>query len=205
MANVNFHNFAQAVDYALQRLWAIEAIYNGRDVFVWLPTGFGKSICFQAPSNSNLFSAASLTPVGGRHLLVSGETTLALLAFVLFSDTCCTDLSKANWEDFASSLKFCKYKQLIMIKHEWRIVDTLRPVCTSSYLFPSIFPRKIGACTSRLIPGPISGPGYEARAKVKYVSTIVNCNLLHVLKNTQLIPVAMKYLLLSCFEGKAIS
>ena len=54
MANVNF---AQAVDYALQtqRLctptvvlkpeqWvAIEVIYNGRDVFVWLPTGFGKS------------------------------------------------------------------------------------------------------------------------------------------------------------------
>ena len=117
MANVNF---AQAVDYAFQRLWAIEAIYNGRDVFVWLPTGFGKSICFQAPSNSNLFSAVSFTPVGGRHLLVSGETTLALLAFVLFSDTCCTDLSKANWEDFASSLKFC-YKQLIMIKHEWRM------------------------------------------------------------------------------------
>ena len=99
MANVNF---AQAVDYALQRLWAIEAIYNGRDVFVWLPTGFGKSICFQAPSNSNLFLA---TAVGGRHLLVLGETTLALLAFVLFSDTCCTDLSKANWEDFASSLQ----------------------------------------------------------------------------------------------------
>ena len=58
MANVNF---AQAVDYSLQRLctpnlvlkpeqWVltIEAIYNGRDVFVWLPTGFGKSICFQA-------------------------------------------------------------------------------------------------------------------------------------------------------------
>ena len=113
---------AQAVDYAFQRLctptlvlkpeqWvAIDAIYNGRDVFVWLPTGFGKIICFQAPSNSNLFLGNF---DGGRHLLVSGETTLALLAFVLFSDTCCTDLSK----DFASSLKFCKYKQLIMIKH----------------------------------------------------------------------------------------
>ena len=33
---------------------------------------------------------------------------------------------------------------------------------TSSYPFPSIFPRKIGACASRLIPGPISGPGYKA-------------------------------------------
>ena len=158
MANVNF---AQAVDYALQRLWAIEAIYNGRDVFVWLPTGFGKSICFQAPSNSNLFSA-TFTRVGGRHLLVSGETTLALLAFVLLATLAVLISPKLTGEDFASSLKFCKYKQLIMIKHGWRIVDTLRPICTSSYPFPSIFQRKIGACASRLIPGPISGPGYEA-------------------------------------------
>ena len=26
---------------------AIHAIYSGSDVFVWLPTGFGKSVCFQ--------------------------------------------------------------------------------------------------------------------------------------------------------------
>ena len=69
---------------------------------MWLPTGFGKSICFQAPSNSNLF-LGNLD--GGRHLLVAGETTLALLAFVLFSDTCCTDISKANWEDFSEILQ----------------------------------------------------------------------------------------------------
>ena len=27
---------------------SIEAIYTGRDVFMWLPTGYGKSICYQA-------------------------------------------------------------------------------------------------------------------------------------------------------------
>ena len=129
---------------------------------MWLPTGFGTRVsAFRRHQISNLFSA-TFTRVGGRHLLVSGRNYFSATCLRSFSDTCCTDLSKANWEDFASSLKFCKYKQLIMIKHGWRIVDTLRPICTSSYPFPSIFQRKIGACASRLIPGPISGPGYEA-------------------------------------------
>ena len=26
---------------------AIKAIYEGRDVFLWLPTGYGKSVCYQ--------------------------------------------------------------------------------------------------------------------------------------------------------------
>ena len=52
--------FCEAVSYAFRRLEmshislkteqrsSMEAIYKGRDVFVWLPTGYGKSLCNQA-------------------------------------------------------------------------------------------------------------------------------------------------------------
>ena len=49
--------FSDAVSYALKQLQmshkpeqrsSMEAIYNGHDVFMWLPTGYGKSLCFQA-------------------------------------------------------------------------------------------------------------------------------------------------------------
>ena len=51
-------DFDTALTYALERIGrpsvqlkpqqraSIQAVYDGRDVFVWLPTGFGKSICF---------------------------------------------------------------------------------------------------------------------------------------------------------------
>ena len=26
---------------------AIQAVYEGKDVFVWLPTGYGKSVCYE--------------------------------------------------------------------------------------------------------------------------------------------------------------
>ena len=51
--------FAQAVSYALskvgkpemvlknEQLTAIQHVYNGNDVFVWLPMGYGKSICYE--------------------------------------------------------------------------------------------------------------------------------------------------------------
>ena len=52
------HNFADGVNYVLSKLGmshlklksqqkqAIVAVYEGKDVFVFLPTGFGKSVCF---------------------------------------------------------------------------------------------------------------------------------------------------------------
>ena len=53
-------DFQQAISHALQRLAtpcmvlkpeqraSIKAVYEGKDVFVWLPTGFGKSVCYEA-------------------------------------------------------------------------------------------------------------------------------------------------------------
>ena len=52
--------FGRAVAYALQRLdceslqlkeeqeASLRAMYSGKDTLVWLPTGFGKSICYTA-------------------------------------------------------------------------------------------------------------------------------------------------------------
>ena len=51
--------FAKAVSHALSKVGkigmdlkpelvqAIRHLYEGRDVFLWLPTGFGKSICYE--------------------------------------------------------------------------------------------------------------------------------------------------------------
>ena len=53
-------SFSESLVYALSSLKmshltlkpeqrsSMEAIYDGRDVFVWLPTGYGKSLCYQA-------------------------------------------------------------------------------------------------------------------------------------------------------------
>ena len=52
-------NFDRGLSYALKRLGtpnmtlkteqiaSIMAVCNGKDVFVWLPTGFGKSLCYE--------------------------------------------------------------------------------------------------------------------------------------------------------------
>ena len=62
MASTTFRGstFSDAVSYALKQLQmshvslkpeqrsSMEAIYDGHDVFMWLTTGYGKSLCFQA-------------------------------------------------------------------------------------------------------------------------------------------------------------
>lgn len=52
-------SFEEAVSYALEKLQcssftlrseqsdAIKHLYEGRDIFLWFPTGFGKSICYE--------------------------------------------------------------------------------------------------------------------------------------------------------------
>ena len=54
-----YQNFIESVQYALSQLKmshlklkeeqekVVRAIFEGKDVFVLLPTGFGKSVCFQ--------------------------------------------------------------------------------------------------------------------------------------------------------------
>ena len=56
----NVRDFSSAISYALEKLavpdlilkeeqrLSIQAVYDGKDVFVWLSTGFGKSICYHA-------------------------------------------------------------------------------------------------------------------------------------------------------------
>ena len=50
---------------------SIEAVYNGHDVFVWLPTGYGKSLGYQAlPISSSLVPRPSTREEGlGTRLL----------------------------------------------------------------------------------------------------------------------------------------
>ena len=52
--------FSSSLSYALsclkceqmklkdKQVEAIRAVYDGEDVFLWLPTGYGKSVCYQA-------------------------------------------------------------------------------------------------------------------------------------------------------------
>lgn len=59
MSDVSGERFAAALAFSLEKLGishvslkeeqrlAVKAIYDGKDVFVWLPTGFGKSLCYQ--------------------------------------------------------------------------------------------------------------------------------------------------------------
>ena len=64
--------FAEALSFSLNQLGlphlplikeeqrlAVKAIYEGRGVFVWLPTGYGKSLCYQTIPFVTLFAATT--------------------------------------------------------------------------------------------------------------------------------------------------
>ena len=54
------HLFDECLAYAMKRIGkdglhikdeqkqAIREVYEGKDVFVWLPTGYGKSVCYES-------------------------------------------------------------------------------------------------------------------------------------------------------------
>ena len=49
------HPFQATNDQHLSQSGAAQAVYNGHNVFVWLPTGYGKSLCYQTlPTSSSL-------------------------------------------------------------------------------------------------------------------------------------------------------
>ena len=79
-------DFQQAISHALQRLAtpsmvlkpeqraSVKAVYEGGDVFVWLPTGFGKSVCYEALPFVFDFKLRTNAP-----LLGSGDFTVDII------------------------------------------------------------------------------------------------------------------------------
>ena len=57
--------FQATNDQHLSQSGAAQAVYNGHDVFVWLPTGYGKSLCHQTlPTSSSLVPRPSTREEG---------------------------------------------------------------------------------------------------------------------------------------------
>ena len=80
--------FGQAVSYALskvgkpemvlknEQLTAIQHVYNGKDVFVWLPTGYGKSICYEVLPNDSYLTTSEGEVKGGQLTVISAVAML---------------------------------------------------------------------------------------------------------------------------------
>ena len=94
------------LELKLEQKTSIRHIYEGKDVFVWLPTGFGKSICYETLAVSYLTTLAEV--------IVSGETALLLVSFVYLScplDATAPSLLAKVYEVHHSFLK--EYKALL--------------------------------------------------------------------------------------------
>ena len=63
--------FQATNDQHLSQSGAAQAVYNGHDVFVWLPSGYGKSLCYQTlPTSSSLVPRPSTRGEGLRTRLL---------------------------------------------------------------------------------------------------------------------------------------
>ena len=82
--------FSTAVAYALskvgkeglvlkkEQLQTIRNLYNGKDVFLWLPTGFGKSICYEVLPFLFDYKSSRAGPGNSTVLVVSPLVSLML-------------------------------------------------------------------------------------------------------------------------------
>jgi len=96
-------NFNHALFFALQRLdspgmhlkpeqvASILAVYQDKDVFIWLPTGFGKSVCYETTlflTERILFVMdCKLQRVGSESGKYSSSPGLVLVQYVTSSST----------------------------------------------------------------------------------------------------------------------
>ena len=96
-------NFNRALFFTLQRLdspgirlkpeqvASISAVYKGKDVFIWLPTGFGKSVCYETTpfltETIPFIMDCKLQRVGSESGKYSSSPGLVLVQYVTSSST----------------------------------------------------------------------------------------------------------------------
>ena len=132
----SYQDFDDGVRYALsqlqkshlklkdQQLQAIHAVYSGKDVFVFLPTGFGKSICYQVLPF--LFDHRSSLCGGQKWYVVVVSPLISLMA----------DQVRALRSNSVSAVVISSTSRESSIVHEYLATD--KSLMSSSIIFTSL-------------------------------------------------------------------